>query len=226
MSEREAARWGLHAANEFRRSDRLWPGQLAIAGALGLVYVMPERLTPGPGRVLPVIETGLLLALVIASYTRPTSRIKLLVFAFLGAVTLTNLVALGLLIHFLLAGGHARGTDLIGGGVVIWCTNLLVFAVWYWELDRGGPRPPASPAFPDLFFPQMTDDVRGRYAPTGWRPRFSDSLYVSLTNQAAFSPTDTMPLTPRAKLLFAVQSVASLITVGVLIARAVNILTG
>jgi hypothetical protein len=138
--------------------------------------------------------------------------------------TAANLTALGLLAHYLLAGGHARGTDLIGGGAVIWLTNLLLFTVMYWELDRGGPLRPERtrvPVMPDFLFPQMSDD---RWARPGWKPGFFDYLYVSLTNQTAFSPTDTMPLTIRAKALMSVQGVASFITVGIIIARAVNIL--
>ena len=138
---------------------------------------------------------------------------------------LANLVALGLLADFLVRGGTVGGPDLIGGGAVIWVTNVLLFAVLDWELDRGGPvRPSAGdrpPAAPDFLFPQMSDD---RFAPPGWKPGFGDYLYVSLTNQTAFSPTDTMPLTLRVKVLMGVQGVAALITTGVIIARAVNAL--
>ena len=140
-------------------------------------------------------------------------------------MTVANLVALGLMTHYLIAGGHARGVDLIDGGLVIWITNLMLFTVWYWELDRGGPlasirdRPVVAP---DFLFPQMSDK---RFAAPGWKPHFEDYLYVSLTNQCAFSPTDTMPLTPRLKLLMGVQGVASLVTVGIIVARAVNILS-
>ena len=84
-------------------------------------------------------------------------------------------------------------------GLVIWLTNLVLFTVWYWELDRGGPlasKEGLPPVLPDFLFPQMTDE---RYAAPGWKPRFQDYLYVSLTNQTAFSPTDTMPLTRRAQ---------------------------
>jgi hypothetical protein len=102
-------------------------------------------------------------------------------------------------------------------------TNVLLFGLWYWEFDRGGPLRRASgrEAAPDFMFPQMADP---RMAPDGWRPSLIDYLYVSFTNATAFSPTDTMPLTPTAKVLMAVQSLASLITVGLVFARAVNIL--
>jgi hypothetical protein len=213
-------------AGQLRRDDPLWPGQLAIAAALAVNFVLPSRLIPGPGRLLVVVEPGLLLALLIGSWTRGRAKAvsKEIALAFVSLVTVTNLTALGLLIHFLLVGGHARGTDLVGGGVGIWTTNLLVFAVWYWELDRGGPLRPGEkrdPVMPDFLFPQMQDE---RYAAPGWTPNFADYLYVSLTNQTAFSPTDSMPLTLRVKLLMGAQGVASLITVGVIIARAVNIL--
>jgi hypothetical protein len=108
--------------------------------------------------------------------------------------------------------------------VIVWTTNLLLFAVLYWELDRGGPgRPGGASAVivPDLLFPQMSDD---RYAAPGWSPGFGDYLYVSLTNQTAFSPTDTLPLSLRVKALMGVQGLAALITTGIVVARAVNLL--
>jgi hypothetical protein len=102
-----------------------------------------------------------------------------------------------------------------------------VFGLLYWELDRGGPlgrvgaRP--APAYPDLQFPQ---DTAPDSAPPGWRPAFVDYLFVSLTSSTAFSPTDTMPLTRRAKLLMGSQGLVSLLTVGLVAARAVNVLKG
>jgi hypothetical protein len=100
----------------------------------------------------------------------------------------------------------------------------LVFALWYWELDRGGPRHRliASTRGADFLFPQM---VTPACATTGWMPRFVDYFYVAFTNATAFSPTDTMPLTPVAKMLMAVQSLTSLLTVALVAARAVNILS-
>ena len=102
---------------------------------------------------------------------------------------------------------------------------MLLFSVWYWEMDRGGPvvRHLDPKALPDFQFPQMENPG---LAPPGWRPGFVDYLYVSLTNATAFSPTDTMPLTQTAKLVMGVQSVAALVTVGLVVARAVNILGG
>jgi hypothetical protein len=166
-----------------------------------------------------------LLALVIAARGgREAARRRAIALGLVLVAAIANLTSLGLLIHYLIAGGHARGADLLDGAVIVWVTNLLLFAVLYWELDRGGPRRPArrtAPVAPDLLFPQMTDD---RYAVPGWSPGFGDYLYVSLTNQTAFSPTDTMPLTLRAKALMGLQGVAALITTGIVVARAVNLL--
>jgi uncharacterized membrane protein len=213
------------AAEELRRDDPLWPGQLAILAALVLYLVLPPRLTIGPNWIVPAAEGAVLVALVAATPRsgRTGMRRRTIALSVVLVATLANLVAVGLLTHYLIIGGHARGADLINGGAVIWATNLLLFAVWFWELDRGGPvasergRAPR----PDFLFPQMSDK---EYAPRGWKPSFGDYLYVSLTNQTAFSPTDTMPLTWAAKLLMGVQGVASLVTVGIIVARAVNIL--
>jgi hypothetical protein len=226
LDERELARRGIDAAAELGRDDPLWPGQLAVLIALLLYLVLPPKLTIGPNWLLPTAEGVLLAALVLAIPRRRLAahRRRTLALSLVFVVTVANLVALGLLTHYLIIGGHARGADLIDGGLVIWLTNLVLFAVWYWELDRGGPLAPTDDrqvVAPDFLFPQMSDS---RYAAPGWKPGFEDYLYVSLTNQSAFSPTDTMPLTARVKLLMGIQGVASLVTVGIIVARAVNIL--
>ena len=139
-------------------------------------------------------------------------------------VSAANSLSLVLLCHYLLQGGRADGRSLIGAGMALWVTNVLLFAVWFWELDRGGPvaRATAPASFPDFLFVQMTERT---YAPAGWRPTLVDYLYTSFTNATAFSPTDTMPLTPMAKGLMGVQSLTALVTIGLVVARAVNILS-
>ena len=218
MSER-----GLAA--DLRRDDPLWPGQLATFTALVLYLALPPQLTIGPNWILPVAEGAALIALIFGMRAGHKAQLRRRIA--LGVVliaTLANLVALGFLAHYLVVGGKALATDLIGGGALIWLTNLLLFAVLYWEFDRGGPLRPGTerPTLaPDFLFPQMTvDDPWFR----SWTPRFLDYLYVSLTNQTAFSPTDAMPLMPRTKLLMGIQGLAALITTGVVVARAVNIL--
>jgi hypothetical protein len=225
LTEGDLAGRGLEAAEHLGREDRLWPGQLATLAALALYLVLPGQLTFGPNWPLPVAESLVLAALVVATRAgREAGRRREVAIVLVLLAVLANLIALGLLVHYLVAGGHARGADLIGGGVLVWSTNLLLFAVLYWELDRGGPLRPGLdrvPVVPDFLFPQMTDE---RWAVPGWKPRFGDYFYVSMTNQTAFSPTDTMPLTPRVKLLMGIQGVAALVTTGVVVARAVNIL--
>jgi hypothetical protein len=225
LDEQELARRGIDAAKELGRDDPLWPGQLAILAALVLYFVLPPKLTVGPNWIVPSAEFVLLAGLVVAGVrgARTWERRRRVALGLVLIATVANLVAVGLLAHYVIVGGQARGVDLIDGGLVIWCTNLFLFAVWYWELDRGGPLATAAeraPVAPDFLFPQMSDD---RYAAPGWKPHFGDYLYISLTNQTAFSPTDTMPLTHRIKLLMSIQGVASLVVVGIVVARAVNL---
>jgi uncharacterized membrane protein len=139
-------------------------------------------------------------------------------------VSLANVASLALLLVTLLNGSQRAGTQLLFAATQIWFTNVLVFALWYWELDRGGPsaRMRRNHREPDFLFPQMSTPGA---APAGWTPRFPDYLYVAFTNATAFSPTDTLPLTVWAKLLMLVQSFASLLTVALVAARAVNILS-
>jgi uncharacterized membrane protein len=138
-------------------------------------------------------------------------------------VSAANIFSLGALTHYLLHHHVSDGRGLIVAGVLIWLTNLLIFALWYWEMDRGGPgrRAAGKDGPPDFLFPQMSDD---RIEPKEWRPKFIDYLYVSLTNATAFSPTDTMPLSAAAKSTMGIQSLVSLVTIGLIVSRAVNIL--
>src|SRR5207248_5771809 len=127
----------------------------------------------------------------------------------IAIVNAANVASLVLLVNHLLNGGSSDGTQLIFAAIQIWLTNVIVFGLWYWELDRGGPsaRCRTSHREPDFLFPQMTTPAA---APPNWAPRFLDYLYVAFTNATAFSPTDTMPMTPWAKILMAIQSLTSL----------------
>jgi uncharacterized membrane protein len=220
--ELEAARLRDRA----ERGDPYWPAQLAVALAIGLNFTLTDRVIVGPRWLLPGVEAVLLVALVIVAPTRATKHSigrRRFALAVIGFVSIANVVSLGLLVHYLLNGGKAGGRPLIMSGAALWATNVLLFAVWYWEMDRGGPvirflRPDTRP---DFLFPQMDDP---QFAPAGWRPGFLDYLYTSLTNALAFSPTDTMPLTQTAKMVMAIQSIAAILTIGLVIARAVNIL--
>jgi len=207
--------------------DPFWPAQLAVLGALALNLALPEKLTLGPTWLVPSVEGLLLVALVITTPRRTSAEgrgRRSAAVGLIALVSIANTFSLVLLVHFLLQGGKANGHQLILSSIVIWLTNVIIFGLWYWELDRGGPGDRASgdERPPDFLFPQMASpDV----SPPAWRPNFVDYLYVSFTNATAFSPTDTMPLTPWTKVLMLVQSLASLITVALVAARAVNILS-
>ncbi|MFI4990576.1 MAG: hypothetical protein ACHQHO_06645 [Solirubrobacterales bacterium] len=207
-------------------SEAFWPAQLTVLVAIGTQLLLPEPLTAGPSWLVPSLEGVLLIGLfvvtpnVVEDEHPRRRRIALSLTAFVSAA---NIFSLGALTHYLLHHHVSDGRSLIVAGVLIWLTNLLIFALWYWEMDRGGPgkRAAGNDGQPDFLFPQMTDD---RIEPRDWRPKFVDYLYVSLTNNTAFSPTDTMPLTPMAKCIMGVQSVVSLLTIGLIVSRAVNIL--
>jgi uncharacterized membrane protein len=206
--------------------DPFWPPQLAVAVAIGLSLTLADRLTLGPRLLLPAVEAVLLVALVIVVPSRATRhdrRRRMFALGVIGLVSATTIFALVRLVHFLVAGGHAGGERLIESGAVLWLTNVLLFAVWYWEMDGGGPvaRRLHPTPYPDFLFPQRDSPDR---APANWRPGFVDYLYTSLTNSMAFSPTDTLPLTGTAKALMGIQSVTALVTIGLVVARAVNIL--
>jgi uncharacterized membrane protein len=218
----ERAAWGVACHREPR-----WPASVAALAALILYLTLPAKLTIGPVWLIPAGEAALLLFLTLTSPNREREeRVgRLLSIAVIAVINAANVVSLVRLIQALLTGGAADGRSLIIYSVQIWLTNVVVFALWYWELDRGGPgqRTHHQHREPDFLFPQM---VTPEAAPPGWSPGFLDYLYVAFTNATAFSPTDTMPLTAMAKMLMAVQSLASLLTVAVVAARAVNILGG
>jgi hypothetical protein len=217
----EALAWGVPAP-----PCSYWPARLAVLGALGLYLLLPDRLIPGPRFVVPVLEGVVLASISILGPHRTTVAAparRILAILLIGLVTVANSINLGLLISELLKGHVQNGRELIVSSIAIWVTNVIVFGLWYWELDRGGPFERHQPFHrePDFLFPQMSTPGAGR---PDWAPCFVDYLYVSLTNATAFSPTDTMPLTSLAKTLMGLQALASLLTVAVVAARAVNIL--
>jgi uncharacterized membrane protein len=207
-------------------SEPFWPAQATILAAIVLQLSLPDRLTVGPAWLMPALEGALLIGMFFATpreleFEHPRRRrVALGMIAFVTAANIYSLTALS---KFLLHNNVQKGHELLISGVVIWLTNFLIFGLWYWELDRGGPgkRAAGHDAPPDFLFPQMSDDT---IEPRDWRPRFIDYLYTSLTNATAFSPTDTMPLTPMAKSVMGIQSLVSLVTIGLIVSRAVNIL--
>lgn len=202
---------------DVKRADPLWPAQLAILVAICLHVALPGRVTVIPDWIVPAAETVLLAALIVAG-RQDSGRRRTIAFVLIGLVVTANTVTLGALVNYLLDHSQANGNSLLLSGVDIYTTGILVFAVLFWELDGGGPERRASPG------PEAPDFQFTRPEGAMWRPRFVDYLYLSFTNCTAFSPTDTMPLTQRAKLLMMFEASGAMATALLVLARAVGLL--
>jgi hypothetical protein len=214
------------------------PAAIAVVGAILLYAVLPSAMQLGPRFVVPALELVLFVPLVLANPRRMSRQnrfLRRLSIALVLLIAVSNLASLVQLIHSLVSGETTAGGQLLAAGGQVWLTNVLVFALAFWELDRGGPvtrfrvkRPELPDA--DFRFPQdedhdaITEVARRSSANAGWVPGFVDYLYVSITNSSAFSPTDTMPLTPRAKLLMAAESVSALMISVLVVAFGVGLL--
>jgi hypothetical protein len=208
--------------------ERRWPVTLTITVAIVLQMLLPSHLTrPLPQFLLPILEAVLGVALTFANpfrIERGGPFVRAGSIAVIMLMSVFNAASAVLLIKAILEGkSAASATALLATGASIWATNVIAFALWYWEFDRGGPvlRAEGTRRHPDLMFPQMASP---ELAPPDWEPRFVDYLYLSFTNATAFSPTDVMPLARWAKLTMAVQSGVSLAIGALVIARAINIL--
>ena len=142
----------------------------------------------------------------------------------IGVISVANGALICTLVTSLLRGDEHSGPELLAKAVTVWGTNVVAFGLWFWAFDRGGParRQQAEQPPPDFQFPQMENP---QLAAPDWHPQLVDYIYVSFTNSIAFSPTDAMPLSTRAKLLMLSESATSAITVLLAAARAVNIFT-
>jgi uncharacterized membrane protein len=203
-----------------------WEPQLVVACAIALQLSLSETVTVGPNWLLPSLEGALLIGLVIFSphpKVRNSPVRRRVAIGMIALVSAANTVSLVLLVHRLLHHGANNGHALILSGIVLWCTNVLLFGLWYWEVDRGGPaaRARGERDQADFLFPQMTDP---KWAPPNWMPQLVDYLYVSLTNATAFSPTDTMPTSRWSKMTMMLQSAIALLIAALIIARVVNVL--
>lgn len=209
------------------RGENRWPVAAAMVVAIGLQLALPDRLALQSRWLLPSLELAILIGLIIASpvrFNRESTPLRIASLTLAGLLSLANAWSATLLILGLVRG--TEGNDaaaLLSTGAAIWLTNIIAFAVWYWQFDRGGPaaRAHARRRLPDFQFVQMQNPD---LAHPDWEPQFVDYLYLSFTNATAFSPTDTMPLSRWAKLTMLGQSLVSLVTVALVIARAVNIL--
>jgi hypothetical protein len=190
--------------------------------------LLPDELLPGPRWLFPVMICALVTAMLLLDPGRIDNRarhLRWLRIAIALVLAGSTTYATFALAEVLVVGSAAitnSASELLRTGVLVWAALLITFAFVYWELDCGGPaeRANAERHLPDLAFPQ---DLNPTMAWPGWRPTFVDYLYLGLTNNLAFSPTDVMPLSHWAKLTMGLQSVASLLIIGLVIARAVNI---
>jgi uncharacterized membrane protein len=209
------------------RGEQRWPFALAIVVMIALQLTLPERYSMGAWWVLPAVEVVVIGALVAANPGRLERRTPMLRRLSLGLIAVASLGTAWSVVRLVtdIAGGADTGSaaDLLRSGASIWLINVLTFAVWYWELDRGGAleRAAGTDPYPDFLFPQMTTPDM---APKDWRPQFADYLYLAFTNATAFSPTDTLPLSRWAKLTMMLQSAISLVTAALVVAKAVNAL--
>ncbi|MDQ1630193.1 MAG: hypothetical protein QOC80_165 [Frankiaceae bacterium] len=222
MSTESVPAWRRQTQGEQR-----WPAAVAVLVAAGLQLLLPDRLALGPKLLLPVLALITLVALVAADPGRMERHVPVLrrlSLLLVGLLSCANIASGAALVVDLLTGhGSDAPTTLLRNGAVIYVTNVLVFGLWYWELDRGGPvaRAHGLRQQPDFLFPQMqATELVG----PDWEPRFLDYLYLAFTNVTAFSPTDTLPLSRWAKMLMAVQSGLALLLVALVFARAVNVL--
>jgi hypothetical protein len=210
------------------QGEARWQAALAVGVAVALQYALPGRLVlVHPTWLLPTLEGLLLIVLVMANPRRINTEsraLRLLGLTLAALLSLANAWSVGALVVGLVQGtqGGSPGSLLITGGA-IWLTNVIVFGLWYWEFDRGGPvaRAHADRMYPDFLFAQMTTP---QLATPDWEPAFGDYLYLSFTNAAAFSPTDVLPLSRWAKMGMTAQASISIVTVALVVARAVNIL--
>ena len=215
---------------EFARGETRLPASVAVLFAAAMHALLPNSLLVGPRFTIPAVELAMLVPLIAINPRRLTTETRWSRMVGLGLVLViiaANLVALWFLLRDLTVAHIHDGRHLLLAALQIYLTNIIAFALVFWELDRGGAvariDPSAAHTQPDFQFTRDGDPPAADGTQT-WRPSFVDYLYLSITNSTAFSPTDTLPLTTRAKLLMSVEGLASLIMSLLVIARAVNIL--
>ena len=204
-----------HIVPAWRRrttGEARWASSAAVAMAIALQMSLPRRFEMPPRWLLPAVGGLLLVGLVIANPRRVSGRstaLRASSIVLTGLISLANAISAVRLLRSLLRGQATEDAALLlRWGGAIWLTNIVIFSLWYWELDRGGPAARAEGAhqYPDLLFPQM---MSPEVAPDDWEPAFLDYFYLAFTNATAFSPTDVLPLTRWAKMLMLAQSAIS-----------------
>jgi uncharacterized membrane protein len=223
-----------------RRVKDRYQARIAVLLAVLLYIALPSRLTFGPVWAVPVLVALFLVPLVAMTpgSARDLHVMRALTIGLIAVLNFFNVASVVLLINDLI-NVHARGhlnltaQQLLSSGSLIWLTNVIVYALWFWELDGDGPfdreRFPSACETPsiDFLFPQMSIDpnrITG-VNPRTWKPMFLDYVYLSFTNALAISPTDVMPLSRTAKMVMLAESLISFVTVALILARSVNILS-
>ncbi len=223
-----------HGVQQFQDdTEPRWPAIVALLGGVGLFAVLPQHLSFGP-RWLPAAIVGPLLIPTVFAHMRGHHNVNRVLGMTVAAVeTFFMLASLFLLVGPLLIPGmenHKEApTRLLLSAAALWMTNILVFALWYWHLDAGGPnqrdmRPGhchGSFLFPQM---QMSDDRLAEAGQTDWSPGFVDYLFLAFNSSTALSPADTGVLSRWAKLLMMMQALISLTLIAVIAARAINTL--
>lgn len=203
-----------------------WQALVAVLAVTGLYFALPPSLTVGPTWLVPVIVAAIEIPHLVLHRMERHRLDSFLGLTLLSILTIVMVASVGFLIG-LLPTHRESPTQLLRSASSLWVTNVLVFALWYWRLDAGGPhaRDERDAHETGAFvFPQMTPIGAGGASDPGWSPQFIDYLFLAFNTSAAFSPTDTPVLTRWAKVLMMLQSVISLAVIAVLAARAVNIL--
>ena len=206
-----------------------WPMATAVVAATALYVGMPHRGRVPGWWIGPVLQLGLLGILIAQDrgrIDRRSASLHRMMVALLVVMTAGTVLSVVVLAYdILVALKGVTATVLLGRGAAIWVENVIVFSLWYWQFDRGGPAERAAdmPVPPSFAFPE---NATPELAPAGWRPTYPDYLYLSFTNATAFSPTDTLPVRRWAKLTMMVQASLSLVIAILVIARAINVLLG
>lgn len=222
----ERTLWSELKAYADSRGSTFLAAVVIIAGQAWLARSLQLR----PVWLFPAVAAALLIASVAvyrSDREEPSIGMRWIARAVVAMLALANALCLFLLVQNVFTKSTLSPIGLLLAGVVLWVVNTAVFALAYWEIDGGGPEDRArdSGVLPDLVFPQQQADQEG-LAPKGWKPSFSDYLYVSVTAATAFSPTDAMPYSRPAKLLMGLESTISIAVLAMLVARAVNIAKG
>jgi len=205
-----------------------WPMAVAVLAVIVMTILLPNSLIAHPRWGVPLVEGLLLVAVMIGDpgkIDRRSRTVRTLSVTLIALLVATTLWCTTQLIAELIQGGPATssGGALLAAGGIVWLSNCLAFGLLYWELDSGGPavRAHGLPAHPDFAFPQhMSPELAAK----DWRPQFVDYMYLGFTSATAFSPTDIMPLRAWNKIAMMAQSTISLALLGLVIARAVNVL--